>query len=482
MIEERVRTLLSMEYENRLLIHEKNSFSSVVDYAQMLIDAGYEVILYDDIEAFRLTYENNLRGTKAKAAIISRSHIYIPYDIKKAFYEVELSLDALYPKLNSAVLLEHLNDIELIDYVYDSLYEDQKTEAQTRHFIEQRVLTKAAISPFIAARDADLLKEAKNASSYLDWISIAKKNAKLGVNAASIGEERSPLAIDNEFECFIFDGYPKLSGVVAKNSPSILPKAIDMIAGGKAAIIVADGMSLFDFEIMSKYFSDFEYDYNCSFAMIPTTTSISRQSLLSGKYPQQLSDPFSLAKEESGFYNAASEHGYTKQQTFYARGYDALPGPLVRFAAIIINDIDDMVHGQMQGRQGMFNDVTLLAKTGKLQSLICSLLESGFSVYLTADHGNTHCVGGGSIKRTGVETETKSKRMIVLKDFAEVSDDLRDRTIVYPGYYMDKSYQYMICKGDTSFDNKGEDVMTHGGISIEEVIVPFIKIRSKHNG
>ena len=193
-------------------------------------------------------------------------------------------------------------------------------------------------------------------------------------------------------------------------------------------------------------------------------------------------EDFLKLMEESGFYNAASEHGYTKQQTFYARGYDALPGPLVRFAAIIINDIDDMVHGQMQGRQGMFNDVTLLAKTGKLQSLICSLLESGFSVYLTADHGNTHCVGGGSIKRTGVETETKSKRMIVLKDFAEVSDDLRDRTIVYPGYYMDKSYQYMICKGDTSFDNKGEDVMTHGGISIEEVIVPFIKIRSKHNG
>ena len=203
---------------------------------------------------------------------------------------------------------------------------------------------------------------------------------------------------------------------------------------------------------------------------------------MSGKYPQQLSDPFSLAKEESGFYNAASEHGYTKQQTFYARGYDALPGPLVRFATIIINDIDDMVHGQMQGRQGMFNDVTLLAKTGKLQSLISSLLERGFAVYLTADHGNTQCVGGGTIKRTGVETETKSKRMIVLKDFAEVSDDLRDRTIVYPGYYMNKSYQYLICKGDTSFDNKDEDVMTHGGISIEEVIVPFIKIRSKHNG
>ena len=77
MIEERIRTLLSVEYENRLLIHEMNSFSSVFDYAQMLIDAGYEVILYDDIETFRLMYENNLRGTKAKAAIKKAFEIQI---------------------------------------------------------------------------------------------------------------------------------------------------------------------------------------------------------------------------------------------------------------------------------------------------------------------------------------------------------------------------------------------------------------------
>ncbi|MBR6050057.1 MAG: PglZ domain-containing protein, partial [Clostridia bacterium] len=91
-------------------------------------------------------------------------------------------------------------------------------------------------------------------------------------------------------------------------------------------------------------------------------------------------------------------------------------------------------------------------------------------------------IGEGSFKKSGVETETKSKRMVVLKDFADVSDDLCNRTFNYPGYYMNKNFKYRICNDRTSFDNKGEDVMTHGGISLEEVIVPFVEIRRKING
>ena len=42
----------------------------------------------------------------------------------------------------------------------------------------------------------------------------------------------------------------------------------------------------------------------------------------------------------------------------------------IKFAAIILNDIDEFVHGQMQSRIGMYNDVNLYGKTQKLQNLI----------------------------------------------------------------------------------------------------------------
>ncbi len=52
----------------------------------------------------------------------------------------------------------------------------------------------------------------------------------------------------------------------------------------------------------------------------------------------------------------------------------------------------------------------MFAESGKLQTLIHTLYAKGFNVYLTADHGNTPCLGVGKF-RTGVETETKSKRI-----------------------------------------------------------------------
>jgi len=74
--------------------------------------------------------------------------------------------------------------------------------------------------------------------------------------------------------------------------------------------------------------------------------------------------------------------------------------------------------------------------------------------------------------------ETRSKRMFVLKDFAEEKDSFGDKVVTYPGYYLDKDYKYYVCESGVSFDNKNELVITHGGISIDEVIVPFIKVKA----
>ena len=154
-------------------------------------------------------------------------------------------------------------------------------------------------------------------------------------------------------------------------------------------------------------------------------------------------------------------------------------GSFVRCGAIIVNDIDNMVHSQHQGRLGMYNDIGVLSDRGKLADLTKRLLARGFDVYITADHGNTPCVGLGKLMGTGVETETKSRRMLVLTNFAD-KESLKEKygLVEYPKYYMNKDFVYLICDIGDSFDAKGEDVMTHGGMSIDEVIVPFIKVKA----
>jgi len=45
---------------------------------------------------------------------------------------------------------------------------------------------------------------------------------------------------------------------------------------------------------------------------------------------------------------------------------------------------------------------------------------------------------------------------------------------------LDKSYHYFVCEPGASFDAKGESVMTHGGTTLDEVIVPFVRIKGVH--
>jgi hypothetical protein len=63
---------------------------------------------------------------------------------------------------------------------------------------------------------------------------------------------------------------------------------------------------------------------------------------------------------------------------------------------------------------------------------------------------------------------------------AERNALLAEYAVEYPGHYLDKSYRYFICKPGVSFDSKGETVMTHGGMTLDEVIVPFVEVKEVH--
>jgi hypothetical protein len=314
--------------------------------------------------------------------------------------------------------------------------------------------------------------------TYQDWITIAKTKASTEYYAAMKNIEVDLSFVDEKFIKFIADGYGRLSSEVNSRIPPIITRTLSVIRADmneKSALVVMDGMSLFDFKAISRHFEGIDYELECSYALIPTTTPISRQSLLSGKFPRELSKPFSLVDEEKEFKANASSLGFPDNQIQYLRGYDAEISPLSKIIAIIINEVDDIVHGQRQGRAGMYNDMTLFGKSGKLQKLIRRLSSLGYSVYIASDHGNTPCTGVGSF-RSGVEVESRSMRMVILKDFAEANALLIENVNEYQGFYLDKAYRYYICKNGVSFDNRGETIMTHGGMSLDEVVVPFIRI------
>ena len=496
------------KYENRILLIDEDYLEAKTKYSKIFSANGFEITKYSDDLNFRIKYEEKLKKSKDKLLVIAHMGSYIPYDIRCQFRTINISLSNLFPLLNTDVLRERTApDLDLLSLIYETNLDNQQKRGQTEHFFKTKVYTKANVKNYltqtlakiksfinIATSDnkgfsiAEQNLEYKGSGvldrrkiSYKDWFAVAETKAQIDVLAAEKGIEFDTSVINHQFTGYILTQFGQLSQVIDKDTPVLLSRVIEYIheISEKFIIIIMDGMSEFDWNIIAKSFGDISYEKTSVFAMIPTTTSISRQCLLSKKFPVQLKEPWKLNKEKSEFTVCAKKLGYTIEQIGYDRGYDVKFSSLVRCGVIIINEIDDLVHAQHQGRIGMFNDITVLKNQSKLLDITKRFIETGYDVYITSDHGNTPCIGLGKLMGTGVEVETKSRRMLVLKDFAD-KETLLERygLIDYPKYYLMKDYDYLICETGDSFDAKGEDVMSHGGITIDEVIVPFIKIKA----
>lgn len=475
----------SAEYSNRVLLFDNDDLENRTKYSEYFAANGFSVIRYQDDLDLRLKHDDAISDDTGKYLLLVEKSKYVPYDVMKRYRSFTVSLTNLFPKLNTTVIRDTSDmDYDLLSLAYAENFSDLRDEESTRQFIKGTVYNRNNIEKYLTEKNAEMHKAADEATNYRDWFRVANLKALIDSMAAGCDIEKTTDDIHEKFEDFILTNFGKLSAAIDMEGPVLVSRAMEYMHdnSNKFAVVVMDGMSEFDWQIISQSFDEIHYEKTDIFAMIPTTTSISRQCLLSKKYPVQLQEPWKQSREKNEFMECAADLGYTAEQTGYERGYDADFSIFVKCAAVIINDVDEMVHSQKHGRQGMYNDIRLLAKQGQLAELVKHLLKSGFDVYITADHGNTPCKGVGKLMKTGVEVETKSRRMIVLKDFADKQKLIDQYKLIdYPKYYLNKEFDYLICGIGSSFDARGDEVMSHGGITLDEVIVPFIKVKAVWN-
>lgn len=475
----------SAEYYNRIILIDEDDIAIKTNYADFFAMHGFQIINYIDDLDLRINHNEAIVDCDGKYLIISKKGKYVPYDVIKQYKNYTVSLENLFSKLNVSVLKEHHSlNLDLLTTAYKGMFKDCRSPFLTQQFIDNAVYGRDNLILYLNRKSSELHNKVIMASNYKDWFEIANLKATIDTMAIKYDVEIITDDIHEWFVRYLFSDYGKISSEINRNSPVLVSRVMEYVHDNsdKFCIIIMDGMSEFDWEIISKSFIGIEYEKSDVFAMIPTTTSISRQCIISNKYPKQLMEPWKQSKEKVEFFDCAKNIGFTQEQIEYKRGYDADFSSFIKCATIIINDIDDMVHAQKQQRKGMYNDLICFNKEGKLINLVRRLLKKGFDVYITSDHGNTPCVGMGRLMKTGVETETKSRRMIVLKEFADKQELINKYNLIeFPKYYLIKSFDYLICNAGSSFDIKNEKVMTHGGVSVDEVIVPFIKIKAGLN-
>jgi hypothetical protein len=335
--------------------------------------------------------------------------------------------------------------------------------------------------------------------TYKQWLEIIQLyseskylNDKFGLNITEVTDIE--LTMEMKFESWMLKEYRALSSLPYFHAPVMshhIPHFLRIQESKKKAIIVLDGMSFIQWKQIRSYLNDlYQYEEHGVFAWVPTITSVSRQSIFTGEIPFYFADTINTTRKEPSAWQLFWEQQsisklhitYEKglgQGTYHRENINALQRSNTKIAGIVIDTIDRFMHGAIQGHRGMIAEIDVWLKNGYLYQLIKDLIQAGFDIYLTSDHGNKESIGTGRINE-GVLAETRGERVRIYKN-----ESLRNQaainysSISWPNIGLSRDRYMLMARSGEAFINKGEQVVSHGGISIEEVIVPFIHITPK---
>jgi hypothetical protein len=135
------------------------------------------------------------------------------------------------------------------------------------------------------------------------------------------------------------------------------------------------------------------------------------------------------------------------------------------------------MHGMELGAAGMHNQVRQWARQGFMLDLLGLLHDSGFQVYLASDHGNIEVKGVGR-PAEGAVADLRGERVRVYSDprlRAQVKERFPE-SLEWPPVGLPEDYLALIAPNRAAFVRAGEHLVGHGGISVEELLVPLVQI------
>ena len=345
-----------------------------------------------------------------------------------------------------------------------------------------------------------------------DWLHLARSRAELDVLALELGTklptatrrrlETLQARIDPAFFRWLKKRYaglfnlPPVPPVMLHHVPRFLSRTINDAKEHKAALIVMDGLSLVQWIVLRQELvrrhSGFRFHENAVFAWIPTLTSVSRQAVFAGKPPIYFPESIHTTDREPALWTQFwVDQGLTPQEIGYAKGLgDVVPDSVTeriaptgtRVIGLVVNKVDRIMHGMQLGAEGMHNQVRQWAGQPFLPDLVCRLLEHGFRVYVTSDHGNVEATGCGRVDE-GAVADLRGARARTYRTSSlrrRIKDKFPD-AVEWPPIGLPEDCLPLLAAGRSAFVRQNERIVSHGGASLEELVVPLVQIEVRES-
>lgn len=484
----RLEELTRLGWENRVIVMDKDDLWKRLGGDVLAASHSYARHYITDEMALRHLYEIAYRTGEARCLmLLSNPSIHVPFDIHQRFFVVDLSLNSVFPNIPADVL-RGLNglDYEHLALAMDRYVGPDMAPEHARHFCTATLYEPEYAQPYAEALLKRCLStaESNTSLSYLDWTKIAARLGKalMLMRGSSLTQHvaEQTRALQMAFETWMAREYRKLYSEVNLNQPVLLSGAADHLRrqGGKTALVVLDGMSFENLYTIQRALSgsSISMDIQGVFSFLPSVTVVARQCLFAGKLPVELPDLSSLINEEKQWRSFWKNIGLRDEEIYFAKADTLDINERWKAVGLVINMIDDLMHSQLQGMDGMARNIDAWVKTGRLHTLLLDLIKAGFQVFLTSDHGNTSAIAQGRFRNPGVLAEPASRRAVVYRSYADAIELDKFNVNQYPGTYLPEGSNAWLFGPGTCYGDKGKEYITHGGMTIEEVIVPFIRI------
>lgn len=284
---------------------------------------------------------------------------------------------------------------------------------------------------------------------------------------------------------------PPAPPVMLHHIPRFLARSLGDDRRTKVAFLLVDGLALDQWialrEVLGELDSKLRFRENAVFAWIPTITSVSRQAAFAGKPPIYFPASIHTTDKEPGLWTQFwVDQGLTQHEVAYAKGLgdgdldqvsELLSRPRLRVVGLVIDKVDRIMHGMELGSAGMHNQVRQWARQGFMRDLLGLLHDRGFRVYLASDHGNIEARGVGR-PAEGAVADLRGERVRVYSD-PRLRAQIKERfpeSLEWPSVGLPEDYLALIAPNRAAFVRAGETLVGHGGISVEELLVPLVQI------